>query len=50
VGHQAAGLAEQVLSLRVVDRLAPLFAEAQRHRAHADVADLADRIATLRAA
>ena len=42
-------LAEQVRSMRVVDRMAPLLAEAERHATHADVRGLAERIATLRA-
>ncbi len=50
LGHQAADLAEQVRSVRITDRMAPLQAEVARHTHHADVADLAERIATLRAA
>jgi transcriptional regulator with XRE-family HTH domain len=50
VGNQAADLAEQVRSLRVLDRLAPLEAQANEHLGHADVRHLAERIATIRAA
>jgi transcriptional regulator with XRE-family HTH domain len=50
IGHQAVDLAEQVRSIRVVDRTAPLLAEAERHPTHADVRSLAERIATLRVA
>jgi hypothetical protein len=50
LGHQATDLAEQVRSARITDRMAPLEAEAARHLHHADVADLGERIATLRAA
>jgi hypothetical protein len=50
VGHRAIDLAEQVRSIRVVDRLTPLLVEAQRRRDHSDVADLAERIVTLQAA
>lgn len=50
LGHQAADLAEQVRSVRITDRMAPLHAEATRHRQRSDLADLAERIATLRAA
>lgn len=46
-GHEAVGNAERVRSRRVLDRLAPLRAEAQRKRRDGDVADLADRIALL---
>jgi hypothetical protein len=50
VGHQAVDLAQQVRSLRVLDRLEPLLVEAERHPTHADVAGLAERVVTLRAA
>ncbi|MEV6925556.1 transcriptional regulator [Dactylosporangium sp. NPDC051485] len=43
-GHQAVDLAEQVRSVRTIDRLAPLHEAAS----HAGCHDLADRIATLR--
>ena len=50
VGNQAVQLAFQVRSTRVIDRLEPLLATAERHRANADVRELSDRIATLRSA
>jgi transcriptional regulator with XRE-family HTH domain len=50
VGHDAVDLAGQVRSVRTIDRLAPLQQEAEHHRDHAEVGDLADRIAILRAA
>ena len=50
VGNQAVDVAEQVRSMRVVDRTTPLLIEAERHPTHPDVRGLADRIATLRAA
>jgi tetratricopeptide (TPR) repeat protein len=49
VGHEAVDLAEEIRSTRVVDRMAPLLAEANRHPAHADARGLAERIVTLRA-
>jgi hypothetical protein len=39
-----------VRSLRILDRLAPLDAQANEHLGHADVRHLAERIATIRAA
>ncbi|WP_199853105.1 transcriptional regulator [Plantactinospora sp. BC1] len=48
VGHLAVDAAQQVRSSRVLDRLTPLLTEAQRHRHHADVLCLQERIATLR--
>ena len=49
-GVEAVNLAAQVRSVRTVDRLEPLLSEARRRPEHADVRDLAERIATLRAA
>lgn len=46
LGHQAVAMAEQLQSVRVVDRLAPLALEASRV-ATADAADLARAIATV---
>jgi tetratricopeptide (TPR) repeat protein len=48
VGHQAVDLAEQLRSVRVTDRLAPLANAAQQRQQHSDVRELAERIATLR--
>lgn len=48
VGHQAVDMAEQIRSVRVIDRLAPLGEAARRRRHHGDVRELAERIATLR--
>ena len=48
VGQQAVDLAEQLRSVRVIDRLAPLEVAARRRHQHSDVRDLAERIATLR--
>jgi hypothetical protein len=48
VGEQAVDLAEQLRSVRVVDRLAPLEEAARMRSRHSDVQDLAERIATLR--
>ncbi|HEU4425688.1 MAG TPA: helix-turn-helix domain-containing protein [Pilimelia sp.] len=50
IGHQAVDLAEEVRSIRVVDRMASLLAEAERHPTRTDVRSLAERIVTLRAA
>lgn len=47
VGDQAARLAAQVRSVRVVDRLRPLLEAADQHRSHPDVRDLAERLVTL---
>ncbi len=47
-GHQAADLAERVRSVRTIDRLEPLAAEAAVHAGACDVRDLMARIATLR--
>ncbi len=49
-GHQAVDLAGQVRSVRTVDRLEPLAAEASRHSTHSTAQNLAERIVTLRAA
>jgi hypothetical protein len=48
VGQQAVDLAEQLRSVRVADRLAPLEEAARMRGHHRDVQDLAERIATLR--
>lgn len=48
VGHQAVDLAEQLRSVRVIDRLAPLEDVVRQRRHHGDVRELAERIATLR--
>jgi transcriptional regulator with XRE-family HTH domain/tetratricopeptide (TPR) repeat protein len=48
VGQQAVDLAEQLRSVRVVDRLAPLEEAARLRCHHSDVRELAERIATLR--
>lgn len=48
-GHQVVALASQIRSKRILDRLAPLEAAAVA-RPHADAQDLAQRIATVRAA
>jgi transcriptional regulator with XRE-family HTH domain/tetratricopeptide (TPR) repeat protein len=48
VGQQAVDLAEQLRSVRVVDRLAPLEAAARMRSHDGDVQGLAERIATLR--
>lgn len=50
VGHEAVDLAEQIRSVRVTDRLAPLQAYAEQRRRSPDARDLADRIANLRVA
>lgn len=47
-GKQAVDMAEQIRSVRVVDRLAPLEEAARQRHHHGDVRDLAERIATLR--
>ncbi|MBN1173070.1 MAG: helix-turn-helix transcriptional regulator [Micromonosporaceae bacterium] len=47
IGHQAIDLAERVRSIRIVDRLAPLAAHADKHRNHADVRELAHRIRSI---
>lgn len=47
-GHQAVDLAEQVRSVRTVDRLEPLMAEAGRYRQQAEARELVERVATLR--
>jgi tetratricopeptide (TPR) repeat protein len=49
-GNAALALMSQVRSIRTIDRLAPLQAEANRHTANGDIRDLTERIATLRAA
>src|SRR5204863_3950871 len=49
-GAAALRLAQQVRSVRTVDRLKPLQAEASRHLRHSDVRHLTERIATLRLA
>lgn len=48
VGQRAVDIAEQLRSVRVIDRLAPLEEAAQQRRHHGDVRELAERIATLR--
>jgi hypothetical protein len=50
VGHQAVDLAEEIRSIRVVDRMAPLLAEAKQHSVHADARRLAERIGALQGA
>ena len=49
-GHAALDLAGRVRSIRTIDRLEPLQAEAERHPEDSDVRDLSERVATLRAA
>lgn len=49
LGNEAVNLAAQVRSVRTLDRLEPLLAEAQQYPDHADLRELAERIATLRA-
>jgi hypothetical protein len=48
VGQQAVDLAEQLRSVRVVDRLAPLEEAARLRCHHSDLRELAERIATVR--
>lgn len=48
IGHQAIGLAQQVRSVRVIDRLAPLQQAALSYRSRGETAELAAEIATLR--
>jgi tetratricopeptide (TPR) repeat protein len=48
VGQQAVDLAEQLRSVRVIDRLAPLAKATRQRQQHSDVQVLAERIATLR--
>jgi transcriptional regulator with XRE-family HTH domain len=50
LSQQAMDLAERVRSVRTIDRLEPLEAEANRHRQYAEAREVAERIATLRAA
>ena len=49
-GNEALALAQQVRSVRTIDRLEPLAREASRHARNSDVRDLGERIATLRLA
>lgn len=48
VGHEAVDLADQLRSVRVIDRLAPLQQAGRQHQHHSAVRELAERIATLR--
>jgi transcriptional regulator with XRE-family HTH domain len=48
IGQEAVELAEQVRSLRVIDRFAPLRASAARHATRSDARDLVERIDKLR--
>jgi transcriptional regulator with XRE-family HTH domain len=47
VGHQAADLAVEIRSKRVVDRMAPLRSALQRHLANDDARDLLERLKTM---
>lgn len=49
IGRAAVDMAVRIRSIRISDRLTPLYAEARKHPRHADSRDLAERITTLRA-